>query len=383
MHYTFVTETYPPEINGVALTVQGLEQGLRRHGHWVEVIRPRQGADDVAQGHETLLRGAGIPKYPGMRFGLPAARKLRALWQRHRPDAVYIATEGPLGYSALRVAHALGIPFATGLHTRFDRYMRDYGMPLLEPVALGWMRRFHNRSAATIVPTCELADFLRHNRFEDVVHLPRAVDTARFHPQHRDPALRRQWGVDHDGIAVIYVGRIAAEKNLGLAVRAFRALQQQRPDARYIWVGDGPERAALERANPDFVFTGSLRDHELARHFASADLFPFASRSETFCNVTIEAMASGVPTVAFRYGAAREHLREAHGASIEGADDAAFVDAVLKIGNAGLAERRAMGDAAREAVRKLQPAQVAADLDELFHRIARREEPFDARLVAA
>lgn len=384
MRYAIVTETYPPEINGVALTVQSKEQGLRARGHEVQLVRPRQPGDSAAgQPHELLVRSAQIPRYPGMRFGFPAHRALRAQWTRARPDAIYIATEGPLGWSAMRTARALGIPVASGFHTRFDEYTVDYGVGFLQPLALAWMRRFHNASDATLVPTCELSDFLRGNGFRDVVHLPRAVDTRRFDPARRSEALRAQWGVGADGLAAIYLGRIAAEKNLALAVRAFRELQTQRPDARFVWVGEGPELEGIRRANPDFIFCGLKRDEELAAHFASTDLFIFPSHSETFGNVTIEAMASGVSTVAFRYGAAREHIEHSvSGVAIEGKDDDGFVAEVCRLGTRDTV-RRDMAVAARDAVAKLRPAQVSADFDEILQRIARLRSERDAHPVAA
>ena len=371
MRYAIVTETYPPEINGVALTVQAKEQGLRLRGHDVDVVRPRQARGQAAAAHELLVPGMPIPGYPAMRFGLPALRALHRQWQARRPDAIYIATEGPLGWAALRTARKLGIAVATGFHTRFDEYTRDYGIGFLQPLALGWMRRFHNRSDATLVPTCELADFLRGERFNDVVHLPRAVDTRRFDPARRDPRLRAAWGMGEDDLAVVYLGRIAAEKNLPLAIRAFREIRKHRPDAKFVWVGDGPELAGIRAVNPDFIYCGLRRDEDLAAHLASTDLFLFPSHSETFGNVTLEAMASGVATVAFRYGAAREHLVDGeHGAAIEGRDDDAFIAAAVRIADDD-ALRRTMGTAAREAVAKLRPAQVSADFDELLQRIAR------------
>src|SRR5690606_3298611 len=156
--------------------------------------------------------------------------------------------EGPLGWSAIRAAKALGIPVASGFHTRFDHYMRDYGLPFMEPVALAWMRRFHNAASATLVPTRERQAELEALGSGAVVHLPRAVDPARFAPAHRDEALRARWGLAPDALAVTYVGRVAAEKNLDLAIRAFRALQELRPDARFVWVGEGPELAAIRDA---------------------------------------------------------------------------------------------------------------------------------------
>ena len=377
MRYAIVTETYPPEVNGVALTVQSLEHGLRDRGHDVETIRPRQSETDLAAVHETLVRGLPLPRYPGLRFGLPSSRRLVEHWTRQRPDAIYVATEGPLGWSALRAAKTLGIPVATGFHTRFDRYMRDYGASWLASVALRWMRRFHNGAQATLVPTEELRAELETLGFDNVVRLSRAVDLALFHPEKRDDVLRAQWGLEPDDVAVVHVGRIAAEKNLSLAVNAFRALQAHQPRARFVWVGDGPLRAELAAQHPDFMFCGVQRGEALARHFASADLFLFPSHSETYGNVTLEALACGVPTIAFDYGAARERLRDGrdgaavvHGASA----DEAFVRAAVRIGtDAHL--RTAMRVSARSAVDGLHPRQVAADFDAILQSLAMKEVP--------
>ena len=220
------------------------------------------------------------------------------------------------------------------------------------------------------MPTRELQDFLQSQRFDNVVRLARAVDTEQFDPTRRDRGLRAQWGVGDNGFVAIHLGRIAAEKNLPLAVRAFRELQKSRPDAKFVWVGDGPARTQLQRDNPDFVFCGVKRGEDLARHFASADLFLFPSRSETFGNVTLEALASGVPTVAFDYGAAHEYLRDGvHGASIEDGDDAGFIDAVVRIGSDDLL-RSAMRMACRDAVVALRPQQVAEDFDCILQSLA-------------
>ncbi|MBO9883408.1 glycosyltransferase family 1 protein [Xanthomonas sp. D-109] len=367
MRYAIVTETYPPEVNGVALTVQGLELGLRARGHTVDVVRPRQ-VGDADPADLRLVRGAALPRYPGLKFGLPAPRRLTRLWQAAPPDAVYIATEGPLGWSALRSARRLGIPIATGFHTRFDEYLPQYGAAWLQSTALRWMRRFHNQAQATLVPTRELRDFLATQGFERVRLLARAVDSKQFEPQRRDQQLRAQWGLQDDDCAVLYVGRIASEKNLPLAVRAFRQLQQLRPRARFVWVGDGPLRERLAQENPDFIFCGVQRGDALARHFASGDLFLFPSRSETFGNVTLEAMASGVATVAFDYGAAREYLRDGlNGAAV--ADDEAFIAAALRLGSDD-ALRRRLGEAACASMQQLRPERVVADFDALLTELA-------------
>ncbi|WP_269790313.1 glycosyltransferase family 1 protein [Stenotrophomonas sp. Iso1] len=372
MRYAIVTETYPPEVNGVALTVQNLEQGLRRRGHEVDLVRPRQVPDNAAA-HEVLVRGAALPRYPGLRFGLPAPQLLTRHWQQRRPDAIYIATEGPLGWSAMRSARRLGIPVASGLHTRFDEYLPDYGAAWLRAAALSWMRRFHNQADATLVPTNELRQFLQDNGFSRARQLARAVDATQFDPCRRDAALRAEWGIEGTGLVVMHVGRIAAEKNLGLAVKAFRRIQQVRPKARFVWVGDGPLREKLAYDNPDFIFCGIQRGEALARHFASGDLFLFPSLSETFGNVTLESMASGLATVAFNYGAAREHLRSGHnGVSVENNEN--FIAAAVQL--AGDDEMRAtLGANASRAMQRLHPEQVVAEFEALLDELATRRRP--------
>jgi glycosyltransferase involved in cell wall biosynthesis len=371
MRYAIVSETYPPEVNGVALTVQGLEQGLRERGHEVSLLRPRQlGESTSSDANQMLLRGAPLPRYPGLRFGLPATRRLLSAWRAAPPDAIYVATEGPLGWSALRAANRLGIPAATGFHTRFDDYVGRYGAAFLAPWVFGWLRRFHNRGDVTLVPTAELQQQLRDLGFARVQRLARAVDTRQFHPGWRDVALRAQWGLGDDELAVLCVGRLAVEKNLDLAIRAFRAVKVAHPRARLVMVGDGPLRAALQAANRDIVFAGTQRGDALSRHYASADLFLFPSLSETFGNVTLEAMASGLPTVAFDYGAAREHLADdRHGALVARGDADGFVRSAAALASCDSLYVR--GEAARAAVRHLHPDAVARDFARCLAEICR------------
>jgi len=365
MHIAVVTETYPPEVNGVALTVHGLVAQMAADGHELLLVRPHQpgvSALPLPQPIEELLvAGAALPKYPGLRFGFPASRLLHRRFGARRPDAVYVATEGPLGWSAVRAARRLGIPVATGFHTRFDSYAGAYGLGPLTPLVRRWLRILHNASGATIVPTMELRDWLERQGFQRVRVVARGVDTALFDPARRDARLRARWGLRDDDLAVIYVGRIAAEKNLELAVRAFEAIRERRPDARFAWVGNGPQLARTKREHPDHHFAGLRLGEDLAAHFASADLFLFPSLTETFGNVTIEAMAAGVPAVAFDYGAAHAHLRDGvHGRIVPCDDAAAFVSAAVEVA-VDDAARQEMGRAARRAALALSPERVARD----------------------
>lgn len=372
MRISIVSETYPPEINGVALTVHRLAAGLAGRGHSIDLIRPRQSQMHVdEQGISVLsVRGAVLPRYPDLRFGLPAGRKLTRHWLQRRPEVVYVATEGPLGWSAVRSARRLGIPVSSGFHTRFDDYADHYGVGLLTPLVRRYLRRFHRRTSVTLVPTKALVEELRTMGIGNARLLRRAVDTQLFHPQKRDDDLRRSWGAGTATPVVLYVGRIAPEKNLGLAVQAFRAIQQHVPDARYVWVGDGPERVALQAAHPDFIFAGEQRGEALAQHFASADLFPFPSLSETFGNVILEAMASGLPVVAYAAGAALAHVVDGvNGYCVEPGNSRAFATAASRLAsNPGFI--RHMGRNAHASVAGLSPEMVVRDFEDLLREMA-------------
>ena len=208
MRIAVVTETYPPEVNGVALTVQNLVSGMAEDGHDLVLVRPFQpGVSTLPPArpiHEMLVRGAALPKYPGLRFGFPAGRQLKRLFETRRPDAVYVATEGPLGWSAVRTARQLGIPVATGFHTRFDAYAGAYGLGPLTPLVRYWLRRLHNASGATVVPTPELREWLERHGFQRVRVVARGVDTKLFDPARRRQKLRDRWGIAEGGLAVIY-----------------------------------------------------------------------------------------------------------------------------------------------------------------------------------
>lgn len=309
MRIALVTETYRPETNGVAMTLGRLVDYMEREGHQVELVTPTLKREDAPASISVLtLPGLPLPGYPEVRFGLPAVRRLASHWSQQRPDVIYVATQGPLGWAAVRAAKRLGLPVVSGYHTHFGAYGQHYGLSLAAPLVDGYLRRFHRRTRLTVAPTQQLAAQLQEAGFGKVEVVSRGVDTRLFHPQRRSTALRREWGMLAGSPVVLYVGRIAAEKNLDLAVRAFRAIQRSTPTARFVLVGDGPRRAALQAEHPDFVFTGNLSGETLAEHYASADLFLFPSMTDTFGNVVLEAMASGLPVVAFDHGAAGEHI---------------------------------------------------------------------------
>jgi glycosyltransferase involved in cell wall biosynthesis len=334
-----VTETFHPEVNGVTLTLGHLVDGLRARGHHVSLVRPRQprvdSVADQGDGDVTLVRGLAMPGYAAVRLGLPAGPLLRERWHRRRPDAVYVATEGPLGWSALQVARRFGLPVLAGFHTNFHRYTRHYHLGWAESLVERYLRWFHNRATGTVVATADLRDRLDARGFRTVSVLGRGVDRRLFDPARRSASLRRSWGVSEGDLVALCVGRVAAEKNIGLAIAAYRAMLDAHPQCRLVIVGDGPLRRRLERAHPQLFFTGMLTGEALAAHFASADLFLFPSETETFGNVTLEALASGLAVVAYDYAAAREHVRPGRtGLLVPHGDAAAFVAAAVTLARA-------------------------------------------------
>lgn len=361
MHVAIVSETYPPDVNGVAISVRSLEQGLRKLGHRISLVLP--GPESLSDQQRLYVRGLALPRYPEARFGLPAGPRLRRRWRQDRPDVIYVATEGPLGANAISLARRLGIPNLSAYHTRFDHYLPRYGLGLLTPAARWWLRHLHNRSDLTLAATRGLRAELAKQGYRHLASLPLAVDSQRFHPCHRDPKLRASWGVAAESPVLLCVGRLATEKNLPLAIRAFRFLQLRRPEARLVLVGEGPLRPSLQRENPDLIFTGALLGRELARHYASADLFVFPSLTETFGLVTLEAMASGLAVVAFDEGAAAEHIDNGrHGQRIALGNETAFIRASLVLAG-DMTELRRLGCAARAKAEQLTPDAVARQFE--------------------
>lgn len=357
LRIALVTETWPPEINGVAMTLKRNVDGLIERGHAVQLIRPRQTRDDSphsAPGLEELLsRGLRLPRYEGLKLGLPARTRLARAWSRQRPDLVHVATEGPLGWTAVTAANKLRLPVTSDFHTHFDHYSAHYGVGWLRQPVAAYLRRFHNRTAATYVPTAALADRLRLEGYTAVEVISRGVDTHLFDAARRSDALRASWGLGPEGLAVVAVGRVAPEKNLGLAIRSFRRIREFRPDARLIIVGDGPMRESIAREHPDVFLAGMQRGEALATHYASADLFLFPSLSETFGNVTLEAMASGLCALAYDYAAAAEVIEDlCNGASVRCGDEVSFIERAVQLAlNDTL--RVALGRAARRTAERI------------------------------
>lgn len=273
MKLLIVSDAWHPQVNGVVRTLATTRTELERMGHQVEVIGPDR------------FRTLPMPTYPEIRLALAPARRLRGMIEAFRPDAIHIATEGPLGLAARRYCLKRRLPFTTAYHTRFPEYLRDR-VPV--PLALSYalVRRFHAPAHAMMVATASIEGDLSARGFTNIRRWSRGVDTDLFHP--RDKAM-----LNHLPRPIhVYVGRVAVEKN----IEAFLALDL--PGSKLV-VGDGPQKAELMARFPDVHFVGAKHGEDLARHYAASDIFVFPSRTDTFGLVLLEALASGLPVAAY------------------------------------------------------------------------------------
>src|SRR6266446_7361256 len=272
MRILVATDAWHPQVNGVVRTLTMMADTAKPLGAEVAFLTPQS------------FRTFAMPSYSDLRVALPRPAKIARLIAEARPDAIHIATEGPIGLMVRRYCRKHRLPFTTSFHTRFPEYI-SARLPIPEAWIWAALRAFHGPSQAVMAATPALAGELRARGFRNVVLWPRGVDAGQFHPRAAvDLGLPRP--------VFLCVGRVAVEKNL----EAF--LELDLPGTKVI-VGDGPARAALTRKYPQAVFLGARQGKELAEAYAAADVFVFPSKTDTFGLVLLEALASGLPVAAF------------------------------------------------------------------------------------
>ena len=269
-----VSDAWLPQVNGVVRTLQTTVRHLTGFGVDIEVVGPNR------------FRNAPLPTYPEIRLALTRTSEIGRIIERFAPDAVHIATEGPLGWLTRRWMQQQSLPFTTSFHTMFPQYVEmRTGIP--ERYGFAMLRRFHDAAARTMVSTNNLRSLLAANHFENLAIWPRGVDTELFKPS-ADNTLGLEGARPH----LFYIGRVAVEKNL----ETFLSLAT--PGTKFV-VGDGPARQELEKKYPATRFLGTKHGAELVAHYNAADVFVFPSLTDTLGLVMLEAMACGVPVAAF------------------------------------------------------------------------------------
>jgi phosphatidylinositol alpha 1,6-mannosyltransferase len=348
MRIAIVTESFPPDVNGVAHSVVRVAEHLVRRGHTPAVIAP---APSSATRHVTsqhpypVIRvpSVAVPRYRGFRLGLPSARLTDALNQ-HAPDVVHLASPFVLGARGMTLAGQRDLPTLAVYQTDLAAYARHYHLGWGEAAAWRWLRTIHNAADRTLAPSTRAAADLVAHGVQRVWLWRRGVDTVRFDPTRRNELVRKVLA-PHGELLVGYVGRLAVEKRVELLAATSRL-----PGVRLVVIGDGPARRDLERALPGALFLGARQGAQLARLYASLDIFVHSGPYETFGQTVQEALASGLPVVAPAAGGPLDLVESGvTGTLVPAEDGAALADAVAALA-ADPERRRAYGAAARAGV---------------------------------
>lgn len=308
-----ISETSLPSVSHLTDGLLQLCAGLSARGHHLQLVRPRHRADQGrrSDGQLLLTRGWALPGLPGWQWGLSLQAKLLRHWQRQRPDVLYIASPGPLGLAALRVASRLNIPVVSSLTGPTQSLPSTHWLAPCNRLFQQYLRWFHNRAQLTLVPTSNQLQALQRNGFAHLQLLTDGVDSQLFHPRQRSLALRREWGLGEDGIAVLCRAP-SHEQPLELLQRSWQALQARYPQRRMRLIVLNP-LAHTAAQLPGAYLSAAAPGVQLASHYASGDVLLLAEDAD---RALLEALASGLGVVAFDQGTAAQHLRHGHNGAL-------------------------------------------------------------------
>ncbi|GIX42863.1 MAG: glycosyl transferase [Leptospiraceae bacterium] len=301
-----VTETYPPDINGVANSLHQVINELKKQQE-ILILRPEEtfySLNIQTNLKEIFFPYISLPFYNEVKLGIPLFQRIYDAFNIFKPDIVHIITEGPLGFSSLIIAKQMKIPIIADYRTNFDQYLDFYGLEFLKDFIQYYLKYFHNQCDLTLVPDETIKKRLIQSKYQNIKVLYRGINTSIFNPDNFSINIRQKFNIDPDDILFLYVGRIAPEKNLDFLCNLFYQLHRDYPNIKLMIVGDGPKKQELMKKYPKILFPGQFKGIELAKIYASSDVFLFPSKTETFGNVLLEAYASGIPTISFKYAAA-------------------------------------------------------------------------------
>lgn len=380
MRIAYFTESLLPLVDGVSLTLGHLFASLESRGEEFRVYAPFVPPPEIAWSRRVQrVRSFSFPLYRDYKVSVPGGRRIAAELEAWQPDIVHVASPTPMALWAQGWARANGIPVVGTFHTHFVSYFPYYGLRGLEPLGWALLRRFYGRCDATYAPSCTIVDELRSHGVPNVRLWSRGIDTRRFSPNWRDADLREQLGASDDVPLLLLVSRLVKEKDLADLVPMEQMLQERGVPHRFALVGDGPMREDLQRLLPHAHFAGHQTGHELARWYASADVFVFPSTTETFANVVQEAMASGLPSVVVDRGGPPGVIEPGVSGLVARANDPADIaDHVSRL-LLDVPLRSAMGRAGRERALERSWDSVNAVLISDYESMARQPSDEKAR----
>ncbi|MDR3566004.1 MAG: glycosyltransferase family 1 protein [Negativicutes bacterium] len=308
MKIAFFTDTYYPDINGVARTYQRLVSFLAGRGIQTEIFAPAGSECGEADPSITRFMSYNFFLYPECKIAFPNYYHIHRVLDRFKPDLIHIATPFALGLAGLKYAKAHDVPAVGVFHTNFPQYLAYYRVPWLKKMAWQYLRWFHSQLDRTFCPSTDTKKLLIRHSIPNLDIWRRGVDQNMFNPARRSLEFRRQQAID-DKKVLLYVGRLAPEKSVDVLLKALVVANSSSANMHLLVVGDGPKRKELEEIAPDNVtFLGYRSGGELAKIYASADIFVCPSVTETFGNVVLEAMAAALPVIAPLAGGIKENL---------------------------------------------------------------------------
>ncbi|MBM4763024.1 glycosyltransferase family 1 protein [Bacillus sp. B15-48] len=333
MKIAIFTDTFYPDINGVARTLKRFTDYLHANNHSVKVFAPTASSGEYVSTHIHRFKSLSFILYPECRLAFPNVFSIKDELEQFKPDIIHVATPFNMGLSGVYYANKLNIPLVGSYHTDFNQYLQYYNLQFLAKFLWKYMYWFHKSFKKTFVPSIETLEQLKMNEFSNLEVWPRGVDCQLFHPFYDQYSVRQKYKIRKPYI-LSYVGRLAPEKDVHILLDVAKSLPLHiAENVQWMIVGDGPLREIVEKeAPPSMMFTGYLQGQELAEIYSVSDLFVFPSPTETFGNVALESLASGTPVIGANSGGVKSIIKNGFtGRLCEPGDVAAFTNAVCEV----------------------------------------------------